>query len=972
MAPSLRLVVAIAALACARAASVLTITESTSCTGSQYFDYSTVSCQTCPNATIPDSTGPHRPLPRHGCRCRTGYAESAGTSGQLVCTNCVASSKAASFDQSRCVACGTNTTSSGSSGPLSGTECQCSSGSAAMDVDVSGAELSSKVCVACPSNSYPAGGRCVRCPDKTMTYTSGSCQCATNYQNIGGTCLSTTDMKITLGTATDTRVMFSSVRSSDSAAATSVEVLQSAPFVAGLAVAVRACEVSWTQSACQRLANLCALQYYDDSTTACSAYKTLALQRQRGSSSAPYGISEWPNAMPWLYYSSSAPTVLSDQTLVDMKPALQASEKACTNGVGMPPYVEFGKSTNMTCQLDLRALVEELPDTLFQDLYLVDTGASATATATLKPVPVLMRNLLKGSSKINWNDQDLAGAQLTRRFFVSDTVSGRTSSLNATPTVVRYPKLVKLKVKLQSNVEKMYIPLLMVEYGERLVSDIESGSFSSTMKFCVEFSDDGKTWRTMSYALLGVGLAIAAVLWLRSVVVWMRRNHNRYWPFMVFCVVSAFDCFSDVFFWVLFGEAFYVYVFFKGQADIRMMVPLLFDDLLAFEVILILCFAGKTFRVLHILYAQCTTDFFFIDWEKSRGKLMPRGTEKPVNAPVSVWRSLFAINELSSMQTKRILSFELEVVVVLFVLYGTSALYLAKPQPSVDVSIGYVSHLLLFTVVTVTWLVTAACEAIYHYAIRFRWIKDETTLFVDLLSVSNLSCFVLTDAAFGYYLHGRSVHAFSDTNMAGMHANLKAEQEKIAASRGLLPETDLQVFEMYLTVPFAEELRKLYFFLINQDRTGTMNGLDCVGAYRAINFRKQAPKDELVKAAKTLSAFLKDVIDHTSKTHKYSVKQEKEPLFRYLGVPPDLSSASESVFFPVKREFARSLLMGVEHDLLLWGVLVFTTVTWVAGNNPLAGALVSYALNRLLVYARHGLGRRNIAYKTLVDPRFLL
>lgn len=47
---------------------------------------------------------------------------------------------------------------------------------------------------------------------------------------------------------------------------------------------------------------------------------------------------------------------------------------------------------------------------------------------------------------------------------------------------------------------------------------------------------------------------------------------------------------------------------------------------------------------------------------------------------------------------------------------------------------------------------------------------------MDLLSICNLSCVILSDGQYGYYIHGRSVHAFTETNMLGLAANLKAEQ----------------------------------------------------------------------------------------------------------------------------------------------------------------------------------------------------
>lgn len=76
-----------------------------------------------------------------------------------------------------------------------------------------------------------------------------------------------------------------------------------------------------------------------------------------------------------------------------------------------------------------------------------------------------------------------------------------------------------------------------------------------------------------------------------------------------------------------------------------------------------------------------------------------------------------------------------------------------------------------------------------------RFIENKTQQFVDLCSVSNVSCLVtntpckyydttptpqvsmliLSHMKFGYYIHGRSPHGQADTNMKEMCRNLKSE-----------------------------------------------------------------------------------------------------------------------------------------------------------------------------------------------------
>ena len=53
---------------------------------------------------------------------------------------------------------------------------------------------------------------------------------------------------------------------------------------------------------CEVLANLCALQFYDDAHPACSAFA--AIQTARGTTAFSNNVQGWYNALPWLYYAN--------------------------------------------------------------------------------------------------------------------------------------------------------------------------------------------------------------------------------------------------------------------------------------------------------------------------------------------------------------------------------------------------------------------------------------------------------------------------------------------------------------------------------------------------------------------------------------------------------------------------------------------------------------------------------------------
>jgi hypothetical protein len=50
---------------------------------------------------------------------------------------------------------------------------------------------------------------------------------------------------------------------------------------------------------------------------------------------------------------------------------------------------------------------------------------------------------------------------------------------------------------------------------------------------------------------------------------------------------------------------------------------------------------------------QSSIDIFVIDWERSKGKLVSSQNEKPTQASVSVWRSIFMANQWNALQVRK-------------------------------------------------------------------------------------------------------------------------------------------------------------------------------------------------------------------------------------------------------------------------------------------------------------------------------
>ena len=67
-------------------------------------------------------------------------------------------------------------------------------------------------------------------------------------------------------------------------------------------------------------------------------------------------------------------------------------------------------------------------------------------------------------------------------------------------------------------------------------------------------------------------------------------------------------------------------------------------------------------NVAYIMWFQCSTDIFFIDWEKPKGRMVSMDTSKMAPesslkaAPVSIWRTYFVANEWNEIQVSGVLS----------------------------------------------------------------------------------------------------------------------------------------------------------------------------------------------------------------------------------------------------------------------------------------------------------------------------
>lgn len=62
------------------------------------------------------------------------------------------------------------------------------------------------------------------------------------------------------------------------------------------------------------------------------------------------------------------------------------------------------------------------------------------------------------------------------------------------------------------------------------------------------------------------------------------------------------------------------------------------------------------------------------------------------------------------------------------------------------------------------------------------------------------------------------MHPYADTHMMELNANLKKEEENLCATRGLLPNSQQQIFEIYIAHPLRSQYESIYLYLLVEVR----------------------------------------------------------------------------------------------------------------------------------------------------------
>ena len=1018
-----------------------------------------------------------------GCACaaNTYWVSGDGTSPYGTCTSCTASSQVLSWDESVCVSC------DGTSATFDATAADCVCGDPTTEVvvefDQVGVRLASKACVACPSGSFPhptEKGTCFSCPTVgppggtvAMTYDSSSqtCLCPTGASAVAD-CFDATINSAALATkfATTLDAAARTLNFYDMGADLNSATVESSHFAANLVEAAAECRNYANRTRCNHLANMCVLTMYDTNSAACKLYEGIvderrAIEYHSGSGEmndqSPVG---WSETTPWLFYSTATAYARRQDvgitvTFDEPKTGTAAAESTETSELvfvlsvstlsgewlgfkkmgklmqlcggresDLAAWQRFGTNYYNDCSLPVAdALdaargfgVSTAGETLFFDLYIQDLGSKAASAGEwperLYPVPIKVTNVA-----VNLNDasdDDL----YVRRFFVVDETAGVRVSDGAT-VAVTYAQTIKIDVEMRSDdLTKIYPPVMTVTYASR------DPAFEYVVEDVVSFravyaADNGSFWESWRIIFITV-MVLTGAAWLYGVLQTSRRRQTRDpdAKTMMHAAGSGANAIASGLTIVMFWASGYFFLFYKAQTDVYTMVPLdSSSEVKLFKELLDAAVSFAAIGVAYLIQWQTNYDIFFLDWERPRTSSAPNG--KMDASPVSAWRKMFIANEWNELQSQRVTSRELTLLLMVLFLEGLNGRNLAIIEPSMgtdDPAPYQVSSALLrFAVAAGLMVVIVACQMAYKIVFHHNYVEHPVQQFVDLLGMANLSIVILDDECAGYYLHGRSLMTFADTSMAELMAQMRKEQEMQVSARGLVPAAhreDLaenQCFELFIT----KELRMAYEskLLRRIEENDAMRGAGGLGGAvgtvmgggragrggrggggfmtggRDGGFRggggggwegqrggglptSGGVPDHTLAAAEEIGDIFKQLINFTE-ANAASFVLERPFTDRLMNMPPEsvsmMQGASPIFYHDMQMSFQRILFYGIEWHLMIFDLLVFTAIDKDLGSFAVS-AFLTWLVGMFVDHLRQSFGEANISRKSLIDSRFLI
>lgn len=180
-----------------------------------------------------------------------------------------------------------------------------------------------------------------------------------------------------------------------------------------------------------------------------------------------------------------------------------------------------------------------------------------------------------------------------------------------------------------------------------------------------------------------------------------------------------------------------------------------------------------------------------------------------------------------------------------------------SPSKKIDISLKLAVGIIIYA--TIYFL-----QIIYNFTIHERYIKNSIQQFIDICSLANISIFIYQNNSYGYYIHGRSPHGFSDTDMCSMMLQFQREEENMCGHRGLMSGSEQQTYSFLA----PGNLRIFYDKLI-----ATLQKPNNCGPQKHYDKNVNSNFEKTLLAYHNINRFFGAFIDHALKDLDYIIRE---------------------------------------------------------------------------------------------------
>uniref|UniRef100_A0A183BTN8 Meckelin n=1 Tax=Globodera pallida TaxID=36090 RepID=A0A183BTN8_GLOPA len=956
-----------------------------------FFNVILMSCDKCPEGMEPTSERLNE------CQCAPGriLSSSGIPQGRNDCAACE-KDHAVSSDLAFCVKCLTSDGSLLSPDINTGKCPPCAGGQEIAQFNwhkMNGNGLIFEQCTRCPDGTTPngAGDKCVPCQ-------SATCMCEKN-----------SSLPFCIDLATDSyQIPLLLVDGANVAAGFASDYIK-----LNLRDAELACKRA-DRRQCAHLANLCTLQdYARTSGGACNALENARVSLQQTTSQQ--------SIVPQLFYANidasmeifRGTAIDAIYELVDQRRNSRLDIVAMAFSINgtflsqMPFDNVFMQKCPSTSWRDLAKtalrfgtffrqkcawiLENAGTENIFFELYIrfEDTNGETK----LYPMPILNENI-RGDQYTGLYPNRLdrlrrdSRVLITKRFYVVDRQSAADQSLkNQTNQLVRSPDRITLHIHLQPNQEgRIFVPYLQISHvqiqqHQRQNNSSSSSTFSSTDTFLVEFEfrisyhADSYPYDKTVEVVMATTCSIAAVWAAMRAYSWGRRSGKLIIDASTILkmVLYAADGIGNIFLLVMSIIAVWLTFAYKLQSHL-FYVPLADVQEGSFVAYLVSATALKALSLAHTLISLTLIQTFFIDWERPRTLSTQKQPidnskveDKTAQNSVVIWRTYLIANEWNELQLYRKTRLSVQLLTALFLLDGMEFGNFAKLQPG-SPKVGQPSE------IVETRMSRFAVDIFFYFGIEMaQWLVQVVVVerlvdpfrnFMDLCSVANISVLAMTNPLRGFYIHGRSVHGFADTDMLQMNVFLQRERDNLCAMRGLEMGSDLQTFVVNVPRAFREKIDQIM-------TTASTNGAAIARQSTNTLDKTTLHMHQIAMAYNELNEYFKDFVNRVDPQCDYVLTSPRlvEVL---LGLElTDTSGVGTFRRDPSECEYSSAFLYGNEWALMSFEMLLFCLVDlwW---RSRLLAAFVTYLLSTGIGHMVKLYFTHQLAKSSMVDSRFLI